>query len=358
MSKSSHFGLHRLAFFGAASSGGMLSTPRKQAAPSDASTALGSSGSGFDESHARYFVHRSVSDAVDFFMKAYILKAPLRSSGPVVFWELRCLVSKLGFGASFQLSEWVRDSFAAWRTQWIQLGLDSADFRFSIKSALSPQKMECDASSSSSASHAREYTLSSSLLIALLLYLATRASKPGRRASAITVLDIIVKKAVGERLTASFSEPPQLLQACGCQSSPAMQGKHVDFVSKSIAERFGDSPHLHVAGVMGVLAGASRCPRVAEWLHCCIVRLAEVLDKGAGGFSDKVERLLVLRGAVRARRLDAELVDHMAVQVVQDKRQKSATAYAREAQTFSEATARAQQRRVMANYLWNIAKVF
>ena len=101
------------------------------------------------------------------------------------------------------------------------------------------------------------------------------------------------------------------------------------------------------------------CKAVRHWISNVIQQLADAIDCDAHCLPSVPDRIPVLRGNTRARRLDNDAVHHMAVKVVQQKQARSATSYVKASGcALAESTARDQHKKTMSNYHWNGARDF
>lgn len=319
-----------------------------------------------DNHQVRYFVKRLPDDTVDFSVKLHVLPPPLQPPGPQVFWELRGIVARLRFSSKHILGKWVKTQWPHWTKWWDFLHVPAHEFRLSARAFASPRKSTDDpldilAATEDAHAHATEYCCSTRCIIGVLLYIAV-AGTHIRRASAMSVLASLIYEMKGAIVKEHWLEPAQSQGCCACKVDESSgRCTHVRTCVFEMSSQFGIHKSSHLAQCLLILSSPSfrSCKAVRHWVSNVIKQLADAIDCEVHSLPSVPDRIPVLRGNTRARRLDNDAVHHMAVKVVQQKQARSATSYVKASGcVLAEGTARDQHKKTMSNYHWNGARDF
>lgn len=310
----------------------------------------------FRAAEVTYLVVRDDADRVAYCAKVMCMQKSLRPGGPTVFWELRAWAGNLNFtGKTWNLASWIGDHLSQC------VCISSEDFIASMKSATSPNKTEkWQLAECGYRAHAKEYTCSTAVLAAWLLYGGIHFGSTDRRNRARSMLCNLVQKCSVHRGSSDWSRPPASSGLCDKVVRPLPGGacSHVRRLTASLAK--SQSPHA-IVDLLMTLAKETDCPAVKRWLGGSLRKLASEVDRfvfARSSWPSVPEGVLVMRGAKRARRIDEVVVRSVAIEVVRSKRSRTSIAYAKATGVMTPSSAGQSVTTEMANYVWSGNRIF
>lgn len=294
--------------------------------------------------------------------KAFVFEEPSLPGGPLVFWEIRRVYSRLGLQTSFH--DWwnkiQRGRLAAVVADYPDIDL-SHEARASATSAHTLQKKGAPLDPNLSLFVQTEWTFSTRLLLIVVAGWSLSLRKPVARsavASCLTELFHLLLESHVDELASVFDAPPQRPDHeepwcgdAGDGSCPHILRLLSSFIAR---EQGGDL----VCFLQGLLQQVQQCGVAKRWFKVCIDALAGSIDGAMQSanlpcISGTPAGIMQPRGRKRLLRLDETLVKYVAADLVASKKHRSAARAARATGVVGERTARDMETTTMSNYLWS-----
>ena len=214
----------------------------------------------------------------------------------------------------------------------------------------------------------QEFIAPTKLILAALAELSVGAKTKKFRGNAASTARSFLELAIGsDSLSRVFSQvkcclPGDFEEHCGMVThGPHCAHQLIVIGVTSVAEMSGT---VGVTSLMRELFEQTKaCGRCCVWLRrvlTCMSDAAEIslIEMGSRSVQKNPEGILQPRGQKRARRLDADVLEHMASSMVSSGRYRSAARAAKATGQVAPTTGRYAEEMHMASYVWSSAKEF
>lgn len=247
--------------------------------------------------------------------KYFIFERSSRPSGPVVFWQLRDFVCRLGYPGKFYLHDWLKQHRSDREERCARFHLDSSDLRRSEESLRSAP------GAVATGFEMVEFTIST---LFLLYELASWCSwmTGARQQQAVILLDCFLAEGLQASLGQLDLRPPARAGRCRPESLNAAVCVH----GRALARL--DHSNLSLL-LRRLCAQAEECRVCLEWAERIMGDASRLADRNwrERQLPSSPVGMPILRGRKRCRRLDEVVTTDAAVTAIRRKKARTASQY-------------------------------